>query len=134
VKNKKGSKMSQRLTLARYLQGGGEVKTLTRIEAVVFGIPYPLQPGWPRKYGAMEITDGMIEDLKARIVVAKQSTAKSAQRRLDGIGEVMAATEALQRIPLPRETASVSLRASPVPGFVLRQAKRYRARKPAPWA
>lgn len=118
--------MSQKLTLSRYLRGGGEIKTLTHIEALVFGIPYPLQPGWPRKYGSIEITDGMLEELRSRIALAKESTARSAHRRLDGISAVATVTESGQR-RLPRELISVAPKTSPIAGFVLRQAKRYRA-------
>lgn len=113
--------MSQKLTLSRYLRGGGEVKTLTRIEALVFGIPYPLQPGWPRKYGPMEITNEMIESIRAQVVLAKESTAKSAHRRLDGLCDEVPAPNNL-RAPPP------TAKPSPVPGFVLRQARRFRAR------
>jgi hypothetical protein len=132
VKNKKGSKMSQTLTLARYLRGGGEVKTLTRVEAMVFGIPYPLQPGWPHKYGQMEITDSMVEDVRARVAVAKESTARSAHRRLDGLREGASAVERTQGTA--RVQARSEPRQSPVLGFVLRQPRRYRGRKPVPWA
>jgi hypothetical protein len=78
--------MGEKLTLARYLRGRGEVKALTHIEAQAFGVPYPLQPGWPARHGAIEITEGMIDDLKARILTAKESTASKARRGLEGIG------------------------------------------------
>jgi hypothetical protein len=125
--------MSQKLTLTRYLRGGGEVKTLTRIEALVFGIPYPLQPGWPRKYGPMEITDQMVEDVRARIAVAKESTARSARRRLDGIDAEASIAIPTQNSPVPRAAAPLETKVSPVSGFVLRLARRYRARKPTTW-
>jgi hypothetical protein len=132
-KKKKGPKMSQKLTLARYLRGGGEVKTLTRIEAIVFGVPYPLQPGWPSKYGAKEITAEMIDDVRARIAVAKESTAKSAHRRLDALDEKPPTAESAHIGLLAHAVVSHTSKASSVPGFVLRQARRYRARKSAPW-
>jgi hypothetical protein len=134
--------MPEKLTLTRYLQGRGEVKALTHIEALAFGVPYPLQPGWPAKYGAMEITEGMIEDLKARILTAKESTASKARRGLEGIGDaVLAPATAVaqslddQHPPTTRGPAPSSIRRLALfHGFTLRQARRYRARKLAPWA
>ena len=78
--------MSQKLTLARYLEGRGSVKSLTRIEAEAFGVPYPLISGWPARHGAIEITAAMIEDLTARVASAGRSTASKARRGLDGVG------------------------------------------------
>lgn len=135
--------MGEKLTLSRYLQGRGEVKALTHIEALAFGVPYPLQPGWPAKYGAMEITEEMIEDLKARIQMAKESTASKARRGLAGIGQVapargsmlvQAAREACSAAVSVYTRPSATRRPNLFPGFVLRQARRYRARKTAPWA
>lgn len=77
--------MSQKLTLARYLESRGSVKSLTRIEAEAFGVPYPLVSGWPARYGAVEITDVMLEDLAARIATAKRSTADKARLGLEGV-------------------------------------------------
>lgn len=132
--------MSQKLTLARYLQGRGEVKALTHIEAQAFGVPYPLQPGWPRRYGSMEITEAMIDNLKARIATAKESTASKARRGLEGIGREVPETSVpqMQTPPRSRPAAAPAEMDLPAvsnmfPGFVLRQAKRYRSRKSAPW-
>lgn len=77
--------MPETLTLAVYLNKRGSVKSLTRIEAEAFGVPYPLQPGWPAKFGAMGITASMLQDLEARIATARQSTARKAQGGLDGV-------------------------------------------------
>ena len=130
--------MGEKLTLTRYLQGRGEVKALTHIEAQAFGVPYPLQPGWPAKYGAMEITEGMIEDLKARMLTAKESTASKARRGLDGIGDAVPARDQAPCQPAAAEALPVQARALPItsslfPGFVLRRPKRYRSRSSAPW-
>ena len=76
--------MSQKLTLARYLEGRGSVKSLTRIEAEAFGVPYPLVSGWPARHGDTEITQTMLEDLSQRIACARRSTASKALRGLDG--------------------------------------------------
>ena len=128
--------MSEKITLTRYLKGRGEVKALTHIEALAFGVPYPLQPGWPAKYGAMEITSGMIDDLRARIATARPSTASKAQRGLDGLsGVVLAvapASEAEVRVSQPARTAP-RVSAPSFPGFALRHARRRSAGKSAPW-
>lgn len=102
--------MSEKMTLTTYLEKKGlKAKALKRGEAEAFGIPYPLQTGWPKRYGAMEITAAMIEDATARM-----------GRRKDGSGSASAEAAA---------TTSPAFH-----GFVLRQARRYRTRKPAPWA
>lgn len=131
--------MGEKLTLTRYLQGRGEVKALTHIEAQAFGVPYPLQPGWPARHGSMEITEAMIEDLKARIVNAKESTAGKARRGLDGIGDAMptsapplrpssAAARPAYQAPEP------SILSCLFPGFKVRRPKRYRPNKTEPRA
>jgi hypothetical protein len=74
--------MSRKLTLALYLDGRGAVKSLTRIEAEAFGVPYPLVSGWPARYENIEITSAMLEDLAQRITSACRSTAKKARRGL----------------------------------------------------
>lgn len=130
--------MGEKLTLTRYLQGRGEVKALTHIEAQAFGVPYPLQPGWPAKYGAMEITVAMIEDLKARILTAKESTASKARRGLDGIGDAVpvrdqATCQSAVAQALPVQPRTLPITSSLFPGFVLRRPKRCRSRSSAPW-
>lgn len=130
--------MCEKLTLTRYLQGRGEVKALTHIEALAFGVPYPLQPGWPAKYGAMEITVAMIEDLKARIATAKESTASKARRGLEGIGDAVpahdqAACPTLAATMPPTQALAQATVSNLFPGFVLRRPKRYRSRSSAPW-
>jgi hypothetical protein len=77
--------MSQKLTLSVYLKRRGEVKSLTRIEAEAFGVPYPLISGWPTRFGEQEITARMLQDLMSRIVNAKKSTANKARKALDGV-------------------------------------------------
>lgn len=135
--------MGEKLTLTRYLQGRGEVKALTHIEALAFGVPYPLKPGWPARHGAMEITEGMIADLKTRIATAKKSTASKARGGLEGIG-VELPTQRPSSAPAaqqarPALTPGGALKTAPVrsilfPGFVLRRPKSYRSRSSAPWA
>jgi len=133
--------MSEKITLTRYLKGRGEVKALTHIEALAFGVPYPLQPGWPRKYGPVEITEAMLDDLRARIATAKGSTAGKAQRGLDGLAASQerstSAPATAQVRPVaagPRAVPVPPMKSSPVPGFVPRLARRYRKSKSAPWA
>lgn len=120
--------MSQKLTLARYLEGRGSVKSLTRIEAEAFGVPYPLISGWPARYGDTEITPAMLEDLAQRIASARRSTASKALRGLDGAGRVpdpvagecsTESSPSRQSIP-----AAHSMAVSHFPGFALRLARR----------
>ena len=123
--------MSQKLTLARYLEGRGLVKSLTRIEAEAFGVPYPLVSGWPARHGDMEITPAMLEDLSQRIGCARRSTANKALRGLDGAGCSGSACR-------PGRVSELSLqlrghnvtphagKAPSFPGFALRPAKRAR--------
>lgn len=131
--------MSEKITLTRYLKGRGEIKALTHIEALAFGVPYPLQPGWPRKYGPIEITETMLDDLRARIATAKGSTASKAQRGLDGLmgggDEAAPAQPAAQgRLAAAASYAVpvLPVKPSPVPGFVPRLARRYCKSKSAP--
>jgi hypothetical protein len=136
VQNKKGPKMPEKLTLAVYLERRGAVKALTRIEADVFGVPYPLQKGWAHRHGAAPITQEMLDQLQQKIGRAKSSTAEKAQRGLDAVEGVAPAPAGAQqqKRAAPRAAAAMAERLSPIPGFVLRQARRYRSRKPAPWA
>jgi len=136
VQNKKGPKMSEKLTLAVYLERRGSVKALTRIEAEVFGVPYPLLKGWATRHGATELTAAMLEQLQEKIGRAKSSTAEKAQRGLDGVeGVTPAAVASDQQDRLVARTASTpSIKASPVAGFLLHQARRYRTRRPTPLA
>jgi hypothetical protein len=108
--------MPEKLTLSAYLaKRGKKAKALKRGEAEAFGIPWPLQAGWPWRYGAMEITPEMIADAESRIREAK-SKPKVAP----------VATEV--PMSMPHVTRPEFF------GFVLRQARRYRVRRPAPWA
>ena len=127
--------MSQKLTLARYLEGRGSVKSLTRIEAEAFNVPYPLVSGWPARYGAVEITPPMLEDLAARVTSAKRSTASKARRGLEGVGVARPLVRAASGVSAQLEMvtalqASTAVRA--VHGFVLRRARRYCTRRLAP--
>lgn len=122
--------MAQKLTLTEYLRRRGAIKALTRIEAKAFGIPWPLQSGWPAKFAGMEITSEMLADLKVRIASAKQSTVRKARCALDGVADEVGASPPLAFEP-GRATVVPH---SPVYGFVLRPARRYRSRKSAPWS
>jgi hypothetical protein len=119
VQEKKGREMPEKLTLSAYLdQRGKKAKALKKGEAEAFGIPYPLQAGWPWRYGAMEITQAMIEDAQARMRAAKQ----------EARSRVCASPAAVA----PATASAVKLPA--FPGFVLRRPKRYQSRRSAPWA
>ena len=129
--------MSQKLTLARYLEGRGSVKSLTRIEAEAFGVPYPLISGWPARYGDTEITQAMLEDLTQRIASARRSTASKALRGLDGAGCPTTALRqddsAVVRVQRSRPAPAPSVEAAPsFPGFALRPARRSRGRPASP--
>jgi len=125
--------MPEKITLTRYLKGRGEVKALTHIEALAFGVPYPLQPGWPARYGATGITEAMIEDLKAKIGAAKQSTASKARRGLEGLERSLAAeSSASKREGRSARDSDLPMRVSPIPEFALRRARLYRVRNVAP--
>lgn len=125
--------MPENLTLAVYLEKRGTVKALTRIEADVFGVPYPLQKGWAHRHGAAPITQEMLDQLQEKIGRAKSSTAEKAQRGLDGVEGVSPAPAATthQSSCAPARSAAAPLeKLSTIPGFVLRQARRYRTRRP----
>ena len=76
--------MPENLTLAVYLERRGSVKALTRIEAEVFGVPYPLVKGWATRLGAMKITQEMLDHLQEKIGCVNSATAARARRGLDG--------------------------------------------------
>jgi len=132
--------MPQKLTLTVYLMRRGAIKALTKIEAETFGIPYPLQSGWPSKYAGMEITKKMLEELSVRISSAKESTARKAQGGLNAATNLMSsalpAARADSRLPPSpaTEVPALSVSSPSFPGFALRQARRYRSRSSAPWA
>jgi len=130
--------MAQEMTLSVYLQQRGKkAKALTRVEAEVFGIPFPLLAGWPRRHGAMVVTEEMMERIEAAATGASRSENRAARRS----GQRAAAA-----LPSARRTKTVDQRgpALPVtvpeltvapsfPGFILRPAKRHRRRSSAPW-
>jgi hypothetical protein len=118
--------MSQKLTLAVYLeQKGQKAKALKRVEAEAFGIPYPLQAGWPGRHSDMEITPEMLVHIATTPRTNSRSPAASppgSERIVDllcdyGVSDMLAAPKT--RLPS-------------FPGFVLRPARRRRARHCAP--
>jgi len=121
--------MPEKLTLAVYLERRGAVKALTRIEAEVFGVQYPLVKGWAHRHGADEITQAMLDQLQEKIGRARSSTAEKAQRGLDGVeGVPLTGARPIDSRSQP-VTVELTKRMSLVQGFVLRQARRYRLRK-----
>lgn len=121
--------MAKKMTLSGYLaQRGKKAKALTRGEAALLGIPYPLQAGWPRRYGAVEIDEVMLEKLAACAEVARRAAEGKAQR-----AGVKRAGETSPR-PLRQPAAIEPAVSRVVSGFVLRRARRHRGRRPAPWA
>jgi len=121
--------MAEKMTLTKYLaQRGVKAKALTRGEATLLGIPFPLQGGWARKHGAMVIEEEMLPQLVAHAEIARLAAEEKARtKKVESRATVPAA------IQLPLAIAPRPARVSPVPGFVLRRPKRYRTRKLAPW-
>lgn len=120
--------MAEKMTLTAYLaQRGVKAKALTRGEAELLGIPYPLQCGWPRKYGAMIIAAEILPKLTAHADVARQAAEEREHAR-----KMMQATPALSAVQLQLEDEPDRARTSSISGFVLRRARRFR--KHAPWA
>lgn len=123
--------MAQNLKLSEYLaQRGKKAKALTRIEADVFGIEYPLQAGWPRRHGGMEITGAMIELVEAHAAEAGMSADRQVRRSAKRAAAALPTQAPDQRPVLAEKVTRPPL----FPGFVMRPALRHRARRPAPWA
>jgi len=119
--------MSHKLTLTGYLkQKGQKAKALKRVEAEVFGIPYPLQAGWPSRHGDMEVTPQMLE----RIATAPYVKVRR-------VAPVCQCNEGDQTLRLDCDINYVrqaeAMRPSRFPGFVVRPALRHRARRSTPW-
>ena len=71
-------------TLLQYIRDKyGYVQTaLTRAEAIVLGIPYPLVKGWMQRYGHMEISQTTEQQLQEICAMDKRSARNKAARRL----------------------------------------------------
>lgn len=122
--------MAEKMTLTTYLaQRGVKAKALTRGEATLLGIAYPLQRGWARKYGAMIIEEEMLPRLAAHAEAARQVAEEKARAK-----KVEPRTAAPTGVQLPLISAPARIPVSPVPGFVPRVARRYRKSRSAPWA
>lgn len=117
------------LTLARYLEGRGSVKSLTRIEAEAFGVPYPLISGWPARHSTLVITAEMLDDLRARISSAHRATANRAKSGLIGLDALPNVSLACcQTNAPPRSAPRLATLPQSLNGFVLRKARRYGTR------
>ena len=113
--------MSQKLTLAVYLeQKGQKAKALKRVEAEAFGIPYPLQAGWPGRHGEMEVTSQMLDQIATTPKVKSRLISSELQRALEC--QVPERGCDLGQMPSARQ-----LRKALFPGFTVRLALRYRA-------
>jgi len=65
--------MAQEMTLTAYLaQRGTKAKALKRGEAEAFGIPYPLQAGWPARYADIVITEAMLRQAAANMTAPRR--------------------------------------------------------------
>jgi hypothetical protein len=121
--------MAQKMTLAGYLvQRGVKAKALTKGEAELLGIPYPLRAGWPRRHGPMQIGEELLEQLVACAEAARQASEEKVRRT-----QVKTARGRPAGAKLPA-CSSPATELPAFPGFVLRQARRYRSRNSAPWA
>ena len=129
--------MAQKMTLTAYLaQRGKKAKALTKVEAQVFGIPYPLQAGWPRQFGPMEITEEMLEQLEAAVARAKKSKDQKVRRSARRTAAALPASKrpvqhqakVTSSAPPPRPR---TVEAPLFPGFALRVPRRLR--RSAPW-
>lgn len=114
--------MSQKLTLTVYLeQKCQKAKALKRVEAEAFGIPYPLQAGWPGRHGEMEVTSQMLEQIATTPRKKSRSTAPAALT--DEVNENLRAG------PETNQACRADvMRARQFHGFAIRPARRYRAR------
>ena len=122
--------MAKKMTLTAYLaQRGVKAKALTKGEAELLGIPYPLQGGWPRKYGGIEIDEGLLKQLGVHAEAARQAGEERARR-----SQIKPCALASAGVQLPLVSPPAPAKVSPIRGFALRQARRFRGRKPAPWA
>jgi hypothetical protein len=105
--------MTEKMTLAKYLDARGKVRVLTRIEAEAFGVPYPLVGGWVGRHGATVITEGMLARIRAK---TGNSTTPRACRARNGLEAGMAAIGVAP-------AARAAPRLSKFPGFALRVAQ-----------
>jgi hypothetical protein len=116
--------MAENLTLTAYLaRRGKKAKALKKVEADAFGIPYPLVSGWPARYGDLEITEAMLEQVGVNIRDAKRASSN----------KISQASQVQQELAMPGARSAPITKLSLCPGFVLRQARRYRPRGSAPW-
>lgn len=124
--------MAQEMTLSVYLQQRGKkAKALTRIEAEVFGIPFPLLAGWPRRHGAMTITEEMIRQIEELAAAADQATDRPSRRSRKRVAAALPSAGVpvmVEHSATRREVVAPSF-----PGFALRLPKRHRAKESAPW-
>lgn len=112
--------MSQKLTLAVYLeQKGQKAKALKRIEAEAFGIPYPLQAGWPGRHGDMEVTPQMLE----QVATARRVKVRPVAPVWGNEGH----RNLRPGCDISHECQAEATRPSRFPGFVVRPALHHRA-------
>jgi len=116
------------LTLTRYLeQKGQKAKALKRVEAEAFGIPYPLQAGWPGRHGGMEVTPQMLEQIATTPRAKVRPLATAPQDEEDR-------QDLRPDCDIKHGRQAEAMRPSRFPGFVVRPALRHRSRRAAPWA
>ena len=120
--------MAQKMTLSAYLaQRGKKAKALTKGEAALLGIPFPLQSGWPRRYGAVEIDDQLL----GRLVACAEASRLAAEEKAPQVRHKRTVgTVSSQQLEFIERTPAL-LRI--VSGFVLRRPRRHRDRGHLPW-
>ena len=78
------------MTINDYLAGkyGNHAWSLTRVEALIFGVPYPLVHGWVKRHGEHVITEEQFEKLKEFLPrqLSKKKQYKKVARALEVIG------------------------------------------------
>jgi hypothetical protein len=79
-------------SLRQYLQdkyGLSNATAITRAEAIVMGVPYPLQTGWLRKYGDLAVTDRLEAQLLGLCKLSRhQRNAAARKLKKDGAGKI----------------------------------------------
>ena len=111
------------MTLSEYLAARGKSKALTKIEALAFGVPYPLVNGWPRRHGSTVITPAMLAQLRATAGECKSAAAMRALRGMDagtGVAGPVVRKRGAVKLPPAAKLPARRAGAPSFPGFRLR--------------
>lgn len=117
------------MKLTEYLSKRGS-KALTRIEAEIFGVPYPMASGWAHRHREADVGIDELHALRASLAPANSTSAKKALRGVEAaIGMAKAVVARAPRTAPVRLVQHVSVPAPRpselprFPGFLLRGAK-----------